>query len=90
MIKIEVRDSNAKSRIVTSRAGKQFTFVEQEAYAFTFDREGKLHPYPQSIILPIREGTEPHAIGVYTLAPTSVWVDAYKHLALAPKLVPAK
>jgi|OpeIllAssembly_1097287.scaffolds.fasta_scaffold02466_6 hypothetical protein len=90
MIKIEVRDPIAKSRTVTSKAGKQFTFVEQEAYAFTFDREGKPHPYPQSVTLSLREGQEPYAVGVYSLAPTSVWVDGYRHLALAPKLVPVK
>lgn len=91
MIKVEVREAVINVRNITSKAGKPLTFREQSAYAYTLDRDGKPRPYPQEIVLNIGEHQpEPYPVGVYTLAPTSVWVDGYRHLTLAPKLVPLK
>lgn len=90
MIKIEVRDAVATVRNITSKAGKELQFREQAAYAFTLDRNGAVRPYPESIRINLRDGQEPYAVGMYTLAPASVWVDRFGGLALAPKLAPVK
>jgi hypothetical protein len=90
MLKIEVRSATSTTRNLTSKAGKALTFIEQEAYAYTLDREGKPRPYPESCVLNLQPGQEPYPVGNYMLAPTSVWVGDYRRLNLAPKLVPIK
>jgi hypothetical protein len=91
MIKIEVRAAKINTRNITSKQGKSFTFREQPCYAFTLDRDGNPRPYPQEFVLNIPESQpEPYPVGVYTLAPASVWIDRNQHLSLAPKLTPVK
>jgi hypothetical protein len=89
MIKVEVRDATVTHRTITSK-GRQFTFHEQLAYAYTFGRDGKPKAYPEETKLNLDEGQEPYAPGQYALAPTSVWVGDFGRLTLSPRLVPVK
>jgi len=88
MIKIEVKDGNVNPRVITPKsgnnAGKQMTFYEQDAYAFTTDEQGNARPYPQRITLniDIEKGAKPYAPGMYQVCPSSVFVDRFNNLAL--------
>lgn len=95
MIKIEVKDANITPRVITpsqgKNAGRQMTFHEQDAYAFTADDQGRPRPYPQRITLniDIEKGQKPYAPGFYTVCPSSVYVDRFNSLTLGRlKLVP--
>lgn len=95
MIKIEVKDANVNPRVITpsqgKNAGKQMTFYEQDAYAFTADDQGRPRPYPQRIVLniDIDKGAKPYAPGFYTVCPSSMFVDRFNSLTVGRlKLVP--
>lgn len=95
MIKIEVKDATVNPRVITpsqgKNAGRQMTFYEQDAYAFTADEQGKPRPYPQRIVLNIDmdKGAKPYAPGFYTVCPSSLFVDRFNSLQLGRlKLVP--
>lgn len=90
MIKIEFKDNISKTKSgVSARTGKPYSIREQEGWAYTFDRQGKPHPYPQkcSITLP-DEMQDAYPAGVYTLSPASIYLNRFGQLELAPALVP--
>lgn len=88
MIKIEVKDANVNPRVITpsngKNAGRQMTFYEQDAYAFTTDDNGNPRPYPQRITLniDIEKGAKPYAPGMYQVCPSSCYVDRFNVLQL--------
>lgn len=92
MIKIEIKSATATPRQITSRnTGEVITFHEQEAWAFTFDQQGKPHPYPQRIVLNIdmANGQQVYQPGIYQLAPESIYINRFAALEIGrAKLVP--
>ena len=88
MIKIEIKSADTNPRDITAKsgpnAGRQMTFHEQDAYAFTSDENGTPRPYPQRIILNIdrQKGQQPYAPGMYLVCPSSVFVDRFNNLQL--------
>jgi len=89
-IRVEVREAVKNRRDVPTKSGNVATFFEQPVWALLFDRSGKVKPYPEEIVLPLKENEEPYPPGQYVLAPASVWANRFKRLDLAPKLLPVK
>lgn len=88
-IKIEVKTTEVQTKSGTSaKSGKPYSIREQEAWAYTTDREGKPHPYPQRIRLTLGDDQQPYPVGLHTLGPASFYVDRFSGLALGPVLVP--
>lgn len=88
MIRIEVKSATVTPRNITIKSGpkvgQQSTFHEQEAYAYTTDREGNLRPYPERIVLNIevQDGQQPYAPGNYQPDPSCLYVDRFGSLTL--------
>ena len=90
MIKITVTKADAKVIKGTSAKGKPYELHIQAAYASVIDPDtGEQAEIPEKfeIILP-RDQTEPYPRGVYTLAPSSIYVDRDGRMAVTPRLVP--
>jgi len=86
MIRIEI---NPDSPIVTIQT-KRGAMRKQEIYVQTLGRDGKPQKYPVRAEVILGDNEQPHAPGIYTLAPASVYVDRFGSLALSPKLVSVK
>lgn len=66
-----------------SKGDRSYEFHKQEAYVHLGQK------YPVRARIRIEPG-KPYAPGVYTLAPSSFWVDRYGELRLNPRLVPVR
>lgn len=90
MIQIEVKSTEVTTKSGTSaKSGKPYSIREQVAvYAFLHDREGKPNPYPTRISISLRDDQEPYPVGLYTLAPESLYADRFSQLSLGPVLRP--
>jgi len=86
MIKISVEAVEITQREGTTKSGKALP-REQTIYAHVLGKDGKPQPHPVRARHTLWEGDQPLAVGTYTLAPQSVFVDRFGGLALAPKLV---
>jgi len=85
MFKIEIKSPELKLVQGTSqKSGKAYSFHTQQAYAHV---EGK--PYPVEFRITIENGHSGHAVGSYTIAPSSFYVDKFGNLSISPKLVKA-
>lgn len=85
MIKIEVKNTETRSKAGTGkRSGKAYSFKEQDAWAHLPG-----DPYPTRISLTLNDNDAPHAPGMYTLAPDSLYVGDFGSLAVKPRLLKA-
>lgn len=90
-IRIEVTEGVITPRQqVSKKSGEVMTFFEQSAWAYTTDRDGKPHPYPQRIVINHRDGSKPYPVGNYTISPESFYVGRFGRLEMSPRLVPIK
>jgi hypothetical protein len=88
-IKIEVKTTEVSTKSGTSaKTGKPYSIREQEAWAYTTDRDGRPHPYPQRIRITLGDDQPPYPTGLHTLSPASFFVDRFGGLALGPVLQP--
>lgn len=94
MLKIEIHSNEVQTINYTSKAGKPATLYKQEAYVSLLDRQGKQKPYPEktSITCPTDQNghPKPYMPGVYSLHPSSFYLDRFGSLNVAPVLVTAK
>lgn len=82
-MKIEIKSTTINSRNITSKkTGEIIQFVEQEAYAYTSDRNGHPHAYPSRIVVNAQENGQPYPVGFYTLSASSYMVDRFGKLEL--------
>lgn len=90
MINIEVKSTEVTVKSGNSaRTGKPYSIREQQGvYAFLHDRDGKQSPYPTRISVTLRDEQEPYSVGMYTLAPESLYADRFNQLSLGPVLRP--
>jgi hypothetical protein len=91
MIKVEVINPGFTTKDIKRKTdGKQFSFREQEAWAFLTDANGKPQPYPQRMLISLGDNQEPYKPGVYHLAPSSLFVGDFGSLQIGRvALVPA-
>lgn len=92
MIKIEIKSTDIEPFSgISKTTGKPFAIRNQEAYAYTFDKNGVLRPYPELIKLSLEDNQLPYPIGFYQMAPQTVFVDKFQRLAIGrPSLLPAQ
>lgn len=88
-IKIEVSSTAIKTKSgVSTRTNKPYSIREQEAYAYSVDRDGNPHKYPQQIKITLGDDQAPYTPGNYTIAPESFFVDRFGSLSLGLILKP--
>ena len=89
MIKIEIQSSEVKVKSGTSaRTGKPYNIREQQGFAFTHARDGKLNSYPVRMSITLGVEQAPYAPGVYQLAPESIYTNRFDQLEISPVLKP--
>jgi len=87
MLKVQVETTivDAKNGI-SAKTGKPYCIREQEAWAFTYDRDGKPHPHPQRIRLTLDGDQKPYEVGTFQLDPASLYVDRFGQIAIRARL----
>ena len=89
MIKIEITTAEVRTMTgVSARTNKSYTIREQDGWAHTFDRHGKLNPYPVRLSVPLGYEQPSYAPGFYTLSPESLYTNRFNQLEIAPVLRP--
>lgn len=87
MLKIQVEALMVEAKNGTSaKTGKPYSIREQEAWAYTFDRDGKPHPHPQRIRLTLDDDQKPYEVGTYQLDAASIYVDRFGQIAIRARL----
>lgn len=79
MIKIEIKPSQAVADTrsgVSKTTGQSYTINEQYAYVFLGQ------DYPQLFKLNLETGQPPYPAGIYTLAPSSIYVGDFQKLRI--------
>lgn len=88
-IKIEVKSTEVHTKSGTAAAtGKPYSIREQDAWAFTTDREGNPQEYPQAIRITLDDQQQPYPVGFHTIAPTSFYVGQWGQLMCRIRLKP--
>lgn len=95
MIKVSVTSTEVRTQTGNAKAtGKPYSLNFQTVWMHTFDRSGKLNPYPEKVEIILDKNAEGAALfypeGQYTLAPESIYVNRNGDLSLSPRLVPLK
>jgi hypothetical protein len=89
MIRIEVDSTVTTSRSGRTPKGKDWTMVEQRAYAHVLGEDGKPAKYPVGFKLTLDKDQPAYPVGMYSLDPRSVVVGDFDALGLdRVKLVP--
>lgn len=87
MIKIEIVSASVVHKTGTSqKTGKPFDIPEQEGWAHFHDREGKLNPHPTKVRITLDRDQAPYSVGVYSLAPESLYSDQWGQICIRPRL----
>lgn len=76
-MRIEVKSAAVSERKGVSDNGKPWHMREQQAYAYTCDRDGKPDEYPAKITVRLNEGDTPYAPGMYEISDRSYYVGQY-------------
>ena len=89
MIKITVTDTPIREmKGIGKTSGKPYHMRIQTVYAHTMSPEGVMADFPDKFELALDDGQNPFPRGVYTLAPSSVFVSRDGKLDIRPRLVP--
>lgn len=89
MLKIQIETERFETKAgISAKTGKPYSIREQEACAFTYDRDGKPHPHPQRIRLTLDDDQLPYKIGTYQLCPSSLYVDRFGQIGIRARLRP--
>jgi len=89
MIQIKIEDVAVETKAGTSgKTGKPYSIREQTGWGFFFDQNGKPHPHPMRIRLTLDDQAAPYPVGVYTLAPESLYPDRFGQITIRAKLRP--
>ena len=90
MIRIEVKTTEVQTRNgVSQRTGNPWTIRSQDAYAYTFDQNGKPRPYPERISLQLDDNQLAYPVGTYDLSLASIYVGDFGRLMMGrPQLTP--
>ena len=91
-IQIEIKSIEVKIKSgISAKNGRPYSIAEQEAWAYTYDMEGRPHPYPQRIKLTLKgDQPQPYPLGMYGISPTSFFVDRFNGLEVGLILQPIK
>lgn len=90
MIKIEINDLAVETKNgISSKTGKPFSIREQTGWGFFYDQQGKPHPHPMRVRLTLDDQQAPYPVGIYMLAPESLYPDRFGQITIRAKLKPA-
>lgn len=83
MIKIEIFSTDVETKSgVSARTNKPYSIREQEAYAHVCDKDGTPCKFPVKVRLNLEATQVAYAVGTYTLAPQSLFVDRFDNLQI--------
>lgn len=95
MMKVTVSSTDVRHFSGNAKvSGKPFNLAFQKVWLHTYDRSGNLNPYPEKVEIILEKDEDDVAlfypVGEYILHPSSIYVDRFGNLAVAPRLVAAK
>lgn len=89
MIRVEIKSSDVRTKSgVSAKTGKPYSIREQDGYAFTHGRDGKLNPYPVRLRISLGDDQAAYEPGNYMLCPSSLYTNRFDQLEVSPVLIP--
>ena len=93
MIKVSVTSTDVRNQSGNVKAtGKPYSLNFQTVWMHTYDRSGKLNPFPEKVEIILEKNEQGAAlfypVGDYTLSPESVYVSRNGDLSISPRLIP--
>ena len=67
---------------VAAKTGKPYHMRKQSAWAYTFDQQGGLQPFPERIEISLADGQEAYPVGNYALSDKCIFVGDFNSLAV--------
>lgn len=90
MLRVEITSVEVTTKSgVSQRSGKPYSIREQEVWVHTCDKEGRVRPHPERVLVTLDEGQAPYPPGSYSICPSSFLVDRFRMLDLRLRLRPA-
>jgi len=90
MLRVEISSAEVVTKSgVSQRTGKKYSIREQEAWVHTCDKEGRVRPHPERVVVSLDDDQAPYPPGSYTICPSSFLVDRFRMLDLRLRLRPA-
>jgi hypothetical protein len=84
MLKIEIRETTVAERnqqyIDKQGKPKSALFREQMGWAFVTLPSGSVAPYPEKMSISLEADQPPYAVGLYVLAPESLYIGRFNKL----------
>lgn len=88
-LKIEVKTTEVHTKSgIAAKTGKPYSIREQEAWAYTTDRNGQPNPYPQRIRVTLDDEQTPYPVGLHTISPSSFYVGQFDQMMFRVRLQP--
>jgi len=86
MIRVDINDEH-----VEIRERGDYKFYEQDAWAHFYNREGKLDPHPQKVVIQLQKDQKAWPLGSYQIHPASMYRNRFGQIELGRLvLVPLK
>lgn len=86
-LRIEVKSPLISEISGISKAGKPYNIKKQTAWAYTYDQQGALNPYPERIEIGLADGQEAYPVGIYTLSDKCIFVGDFNSLTVGRALL---
>lgn len=83
MLRVEIKSAliNEISGI-SQKTGKPYNMKKQSGWAYTYDQQGNLNPYPERIEISLADNQEPYAVGNYGLSDKCIFVGDFNSLTV--------
>jgi hypothetical protein len=81
-LRIEIKSPLITEISGVSKAGKPYNIKKQIGWAYTYDQQGDLNPFPEKIEIGIADGQSPFPVGNYVLSDKCIYVGDFSSLTV--------
>lgn len=87
MLKVSITTTSIQTKSgISSKTGKPYEILEQPAWIFLIDQQGKQQPYPVTFMIMLEKNQAPYALGDYVLHSSSIQAGRFGSLTIRPDL----
>lgn len=81
-LRIEIKSNLITDINGVSKAGKPYHMRKQVGWAYTYDQQGVLNPYPERIEISVNDGQDPYPLGNYAVSDKCIYVGDFNSLTV--------
>lgn len=81
-LRIEIKSPLITEISGISKSGKPYNIKKQIGWAYTYDQQGDLNPFPEKIEIGMADGQAPFPVGNYVLSDKCIYVGDFSSLSI--------